>query len=162
MRSRFRYAVLAAAQLLCPPARADDLGPPPYQADAAQTAVRYELDAIRERLKDQSLLCLAAGNENFMRGWQEPSADLLAKLADIKPAIKAFSQCPMPRRGVPVDSAGNGGTLITVWSTKCADDSHCAVEISVGPKGYGDRVSVAKSADGWAVTTAAQEYQDRP
>ena len=155
--------LIAAAALLPQLAQADDFGPPPFNSAAAEAAVRYELGAIRGRLRDQPLLCLAAGDGSFLVNMIEPPAELVAKLADVKPAIKTLGQCPMPKRGTPTDPAtGKPGVLVTVWSTKCRGDSRCDVEISVGPYGYGDLDTVVKAADGWSVTTANTTYTDRP
>jgi hypothetical protein len=160
---RCRAVLFAIAALLPRVAQGDDSSPPPFNIAAAEAAVRYELGAVRGRLKDQPLLCLAAGDGSFLVSWNEPPAELVARLADVRPAIKPFGQCPMPQRGTPVDAAtGKAGTLVTVWSTKCRDDSHCDVQISIGPYGYGDLDSVVKSADGWSVSTAASTYIDRP
>ena len=160
---RCRTVLFTIAALLPQVARGDDFGPSPFNAAAAEAAVRYELGAIKGRLGDQPLLCLAAGDGSFLVSSVEPPAALVARLADVRPAIKTLGQCPMPRHGAPVDPAtGKTGTLVTVWSTKCRNDSHCDVEISIGPNGYGDLDSVAKSADGWAVGTAATTYTDRP
>jgi hypothetical protein len=154
--------LLVLAVLVPQVAQADDFGPPPFNAAAAEAAVRYELGAIRGRLRDQPLLCLAAGDGSFLVNMIEPPADLVAKLADVRPAITPLGKCPMPKRGTPVDPAtGKPGVLVTVWSTKCRTDG-CDVEISVGPYGYGDLDTVVKSADGWAVTTANTTYTDRP
>jgi hypothetical protein len=160
---RYRTALCTIAALLPQVAQGDDFGPSRFNAAAAEAAVRYELGAIEGRLKDQQLLCLAAGDGSFLVSSVEPPAELVARLADVRPAIKTLGQCPMPRHGAPVDPAtGKAGVLVTVWSTKCRNDSHCDVEISVGPDGYGDLDSVAKSADGWAVGTAATTYMDKP
>jgi hypothetical protein len=159
-----RHSVLFALAVSLPQAaRGDDLSPPPFNVAAAQAAVRYELDAIKGRLQDQPLLCLAAGDGSFLVSLAEPPPELVARLADVRPAFKPLGQCPMPRHGVPVDPvSGKDGVLVTVWSTKCRDDSHCDVEVSIGPYGYGDLDSLAKTADGWSVDTAATTYIDKP
>ncbi len=155
--------LFAIAALLSQVAYGDDLRSPPFNAAAAEAAVRYELDAVKQRLKDQPLLCLAAGDGSFLVSSVEPPVELVSKLADVRPAIKPLGQCPMPRHGVPVDPAtGKSGTLVTVWSTKCRDGNHCEVEISIGPYGYGDLDAVVKAADRWSVDTAASTYIDRP
>ena len=155
--------LFAIAGLLPPIAYGQDLHPSPFNAAAAEAAVRYELGAIKQRLKDQPLLCLAAGDGSFLVSRTEPPAELVTRLADVRPAIKPFGQCPMPKHGVPVDSAtGKDGVLVTVWSIKCHNASRCDVEVSVGPYGYGDLDTVIKSADGWSVDTAATTYIDNP
>ncbi len=160
---RCRTVLFAIVALSPQIANGQDFRPPPFNAAAAEAAVRYELGAIRQRVKDQPLLCLAAGDGSFLVSWAEPPAELVARLADVRPAFKPLGQCPMPRHGVPVDPAtGKDGVLVTVWSTKCRNDSHCDVEISIGPYGYGDLDSVTKSADGWSVETAASTYLDKP
>lgn len=156
-------ALFVLAVLAPQVAQADDFGPPPFNTAAAEAAVRYELGAIRGRLKDQPLLCLAAGDGSFLVNTIEPPTDLVARLADVRPAIAPLGKCPMPKRGMPTDPAtGKPGVLVTVWSTKCRNDSRCDVEISIGPYGYGDLDTVVKSADGWSVTTANTTYTDRP
>ena len=140
------YAVLFALAALSPQiAYCQDLHGP-INVDAAEAAVRYELGAIRQRLRDQPLLCLAAGDGSFLVNLAEPPAELVTQLADVRPAIKPLGQCPMPKHGVPVDPAtGKDGVLVTVWSTKCRNDSHCDVEISIGPYGFGDLDTDRKS-----------------
>jgi hypothetical protein len=160
---RYRAIPFVIVALLPQVAQGDDFGPSAFNVAAAEAAVRYELGAIKSRLKDQPLLCLAAGDGSFLVSSVEPPAELIASLADVRPAITPLGKCPMPRHGTPVDPAtGKAGTLVTVWSTKCRNDSRCDVEISIGPYGYGDLDSVSKSADGWSVGTAATTYMDKP
>jgi hypothetical protein len=161
MKAFMRNALAAISMVVSSTALADDWGPPPFNADAAEAAIRYELRTLKDRLSDPPLLCLAVGDGNYLPGWAEPPAALVARLADLQPAVAPFSRCPMAHAGTPVDKAsGRQGTLVTIWSTKCAGDSICDVDLTVGPDGYGNLDTVERTGTGWSVTRIAVRFQN--
>ncbi len=127
--------------------------------DIAEAVFRYQFAHNASGQKaEANVYCIGFSSRSADGGInRDPSTEFLTRFADVKPPVKAASQCSFDKKfgnSVVDRSTGGFGLIFRIESVKCADNSHCDVQggyYEANESSSGNTYHLEKQREKWVV-----------